>query len=59
LRAISIELQVVRKTYHFGHPLTDTDRFITGVLAALRQTPFDLVIPTSDKSLVPLAPLDG
>ena len=25
----------VRKTYHFGHPLTDTDRFVTGVLAAV------------------------
>src|SRR6185369_1974085 len=44
----------VRKTYHFGHPLTDTDRFVTGVLAAVKEGPFDLVIPTSDKSLVPL-----
>jgi protein-tyrosine-phosphatase/predicted ATP-grasp superfamily ATP-dependent carboligase len=44
----------VRKTYDFGQPLLDTDRFVSSVLALVEQEPFELVIPTSDDALVPL-----
>jgi len=37
-----------------GHPLRDEARFIGSLVQLLDHDPFDLVIPTSDKSLVPL-----
>ncbi|MBM4005447.1 MAG: hypothetical protein FJ295_19510 [Planctomycetes bacterium] len=44
----------VTKTLEFGNPLTDTDQFVHRVLTLVRETPFELLVPTSDKSLVPL-----
>jgi predicted ATP-grasp superfamily ATP-dependent carboligase/protein-tyrosine-phosphatase len=44
----------VARRHSLGHPLTDGTGFAHGLLALLSDTPFDLVVPTSDKSLVPL-----
>jgi protein-tyrosine-phosphatase/predicted ATP-grasp superfamily ATP-dependent carboligase len=46
----------VRRAHHLGHPLREPDQFTDRLLHLLRRTPFDLVIPTSDKALVPLLP---
>ena len=37
-----------------GHPLADEAGFVDALRRLLAATPFDLVVPTSDKSLVPL-----
>jgi protein-tyrosine-phosphatase/predicted ATP-grasp superfamily ATP-dependent carboligase len=44
----------VRRTYDLGHPLTEPTAFADRFLALVRDQPFDLAIPTSDKALLPL-----
>ncbi len=44
----------IHTCYHFGHPLRDPQYFVSKVLSLISSIPFDLVIPTSDKTLVPL-----
>lgn len=46
----------VRQLYDFGHPLRQASVFIEKLLQLLALVRFDLVIPTSDKTLVPLMP---
>jgi predicted ATP-grasp superfamily ATP-dependent carboligase/protein-tyrosine-phosphatase len=46
----------VRRVHDLGHPLRDAGLFVAGLLELLGRERFDLVIPTSDKSLVPLLP---
>jgi protein-tyrosine-phosphatase/predicted ATP-grasp superfamily ATP-dependent carboligase len=46
----------VRRIHDLGHPLRDAGLFVAGLLDLLSRERFDLVIPTSDKSLVPLFP---
>lgn len=44
----------VARVHELGHPLEDGPAFFDRLLALLRDVDFDLVIPTSDKALVPL-----
>ena len=44
----------VARRHALGHPLVDEPGFVQGLLGLIGTTPFDLVIPTSDKALVPL-----
>ena len=46
----------VRQHYDLGHPLRQRADFCSQVLELVEQTQFDLVIPVSDTSLVPLMP---
>src|SRR5262245_32861757 len=46
----------VYQIHRLGHPLEETDDFVARLLELLRRWPFDLVLPTSDKALVPLMP---
>jgi len=54
--AVTRRSRYVCRTHRLGHPLEDTDRFVTRLLDLLRSRRFDLVVPTSDKALVPLMP---
>src|SRR5262249_30326931 len=53
---ITCRSRFVRRVYRLGHPLLTPDPFAGGLLALLTRHPFDLVLPTSDKALVPLMP---
>lgn len=44
----------VARCHALGHPLEDEPGFVRALLALLKGSSFDLVVPTSDKSLVPL-----
>ena len=44
----------VARRHALGHPLADEAGFVGALRHLLATTPFDLVVPTSDKSLVPL-----
>ena len=44
----------VHTCHYFGHPLQEPQRFVSDVLQLLAHIEFDVVVPTSDKSLVPL-----
>jgi predicted ATP-grasp superfamily ATP-dependent carboligase/protein-tyrosine-phosphatase len=44
----------VAQRHALGHPLEDEAGFVDALRRLLAATPFDLVVPTSDKSLVPL-----
>jgi len=44
----------VHTCHSFGHPLQEPQRFVSGVLQLIGHIQFDVVVPTSDKSLVPL-----
>lgn len=46
--------RLVRKRYAFGHPVTDTARFVSGLLKLLKRIDFQLIVPTSDSSITPL-----
>ncbi|MBY0522959.1 MAG: ATP-grasp domain-containing protein [Gemmataceae bacterium] len=46
----------VFRIHHLGHPLVDTEGFVRRLLDVLGRQRFDLVVPTSDASLVPLMP---
>lgn len=46
----------IHTCHHFGHPLRDPQYFVSKVLSLISSISFDLVIPTSDKTLVPLIP---
>jgi protein-tyrosine-phosphatase/predicted ATP-grasp superfamily ATP-dependent carboligase len=47
----------VSQRHDLGHPLVDPARFVDNLLLLLQDRNFDLVIPTSDKSLVTLMPV--
>lgn len=44
----------VRRLIRVGHPLASGPTFVAGLLDVVRATPYDLVLPTSDKALLPL-----
>jgi len=44
----------VAHRHNLGHPLDDEARFVGALRWLLVSNPFDLVVPTSDKALVPL-----
>jgi len=44
----------VHTCHDFGHPLEEPHRFVSEVLQLIGHIQFDVVVPTSDKSLVPL-----
>ena len=44
----------VHTCHSFGHPLQEPQRFVSEVLRLIGHIQFDVVVPTSDKSLVPL-----
>jgi len=46
----------VARRHDLGHPLADEAGFVDALQQLLAATAFDLVVPTSDKSLVPLMP---
>ena len=47
----------VARVHRLGHPLKDPAGFAQAVLALVRREGFDLVLPTSDKGLLPLLPV--
>lgn len=53
---ITCRSRYVRKVHRLGHPLEAPGPFIGGLLGLLTRRHFDLVLPTSDKVLVPLMP---
>ena len=55
-RRIARASRYVRQIHDLGDPLSDPSRFATRLLDTLSRRAFDLVIPISDASLVPLMP---
>ncbi|MBX3442330.1 MAG: ATP-grasp domain-containing protein [Planctomyces sp.] len=55
-KPIARRSRYVSQIHDLGHPLADGERFVRGVLGLAQQQGFDLIVPTSDKSLTPLMP---
>lgn len=53
-RPVTRSSRFVSRTYQFGHPLRDTRAFGAAIVALVRRSDFDLVIPTNDAALIAL-----
>jgi len=53
-RAPTRKSRFVQRTFDFGHPLIDSSKFVDSILELVANGDYSLVLPTSDKSLVPL-----
>ena len=52
--SITRRSRYVHRRYSLGRPLDEPDRFAARVLDLVRRRRFDLAVPTSDKTLLPL-----
>ena len=53
-KSITRHSRYVRRIHDLGDPLMGQQQFLSGLLEIVKHEQFDLVIPTSDKTLVPL-----